>query len=460
MSQVASWIERAGNMGHALRHRSEHDARMRWTSDHLAAFQRARLGEIVRHATAHSAFYRELYGGRIDRDVELAELPIVTKAAMMASFDRFVTDPRLRRDTLLEHLETLHGDELFLGEFRVMTSSGSSGQKAIYVYDRAAWRAGILPGSLRMSRMIGLRPSLPRPRLAMVGAGDGKHMTYRGSASMNVGLMRTQRFPATLPVAELAAGLDTYRPDFLLGYPSVLALLAEEQRLGRLDIRPKAVVTSSELRTEPMTEHIRRAWGVEPFNCLGLTETGIIAIDCAEHAGLHVFEDLGIIEVVDAENRPVSNGVPGAKALVTNLWNRVQPIVRFEVSDLMTLSQAPCACGSTLQRITALDGRSDDMLELPGLAGSVVLHPMHLRSALAGDRAVLQYQVVHERAHLDVCVVLAADAPTTTVGSLQRRLEAALRKHGARVDLTVRAVDAIPRESGPGKLKLVRSVRS
>lgn len=454
---AADWLERLGNMAHALRRREADDARGRWSRDELRAYQRARLRDLVRHATTRSPLYRELYGGVIDRDVELGELPPLAKDVMMARFDEVVTDPRLRLAPLLAHAQTLRGDERYLGDFRVMTSSGSSGRKAVYVYDRRAWREGFLPQSLRMSRLAGLRPGLPRPRIATVAAGDGKHMTFRGGASMDVGLFVTRRISAARPLAEQVAELEAYRPDFLVGYPSALALLADEQRAGRLRIAPRSVTTSSEVRTAAMAASIRAAWGVEPFNCLGLTETGIAAMDCAAHRGLHVFEDFTIIEVVDERGRPVPDGTVGAKILVTNLFNRVQPILRFEVSDLVALDAAPCPCGLTFQRVVALDGRSDDILELPGPRGPVRVHPILVRGALGAEPAVLAYQVVQERGALDVQLVLAAGAGEATIARVSAALEAALRAAGAGVPVGVRAVAAIAREEGAGKLKLIRA---
>ncbi len=454
---MSGWRERAGNMLHALRGRREADARMRWSRDQLAAWQHHRLGELVRWASARSPFYRDLYGGAIDRDVEPSELPVVTKPAMMDAFDRVVTDPRLALAPLLEHLERVRGDDLYLGEHRVMTSSGSSGRKAVFVYDRAAWRA-VMTGNLRMSRLTGLAPRLPRPRLATVAAPDGKHMTFRGGASMDVGLFRARRFSAAAPLPELCAGLDAYRPTFILGYPTTLALLAEEQLAGRLHLAPRTIITSSEVCTERMADVIRTAWNVTPFNCLGLTELGITAVDCSRHEGLHLFEDLALVEVIDDDGRPVPDGSPGAKLLVTNLGNRVQPIIRFEVSDLVTVTSAPCPCGITFRRIVALDGRSDDVLTLAGPRGPVRVHPIHLRGALAQHPAVLQYQITQTPDGLDVQVVLARTAAPDAAADVTDRLTRALHAQGAAVAVRVRPVAAIPREAGAGKLKLVRGL--
>jgi phenylacetate-CoA ligase len=450
---VNVWLERAGNLAHALRRRREHDGRMRWSRDRLDTFRDEQLASLVRYAAEHSPFYRKQLGALPSGRIELGQLPVLRKDSMMSSFDDLVTDRRVRLERLKAHLPTIRGDDLLDGELRVMSSSGSSGQKAIFVYDRAAWRGGFLQGSLRMTKLAGLRPRLPRrPRLATLAAPDGKHMTFRGGMSMDVGLFITKRFAATLPLPELVAGLEAYQPEFLIGYPSMLALLAEEQCAGRMRIQPATVVTSSEVRTTAMTERIRAAWNVNPFDCLGLTETGIAAMDCEHHAGLHVFEDLTIIEVVDANNREVPFGTPGAKLLVTNLYNRVQPIIRFEVSDLVTMTDGACACGSTFRRIVALDGRSDDMIEV----GQVRIHPIHIRGVLASEPAVLQYQVTQERARLDVQVVLGGHATGETTQALSIKLATTIRAHGAELPVVVRQVATIAREDGAGKLKLVR----
>lgn len=449
---MMSWLERAANLGRALKRRRTDDARMRLSRDELDAYRQAQLEDLVRDAAARSPFYRRLYGALPSRIV-LADLPVVAKSALMSAYDDVVTDRRLTLARAQAHLATVRGDDRLDGDLRIMTSSGSAGAKAVFAYDRTAWQ-GFLTGSLRMTRLVGLAPRLGRrPRLATLAAPDGKHMSFRGGASMDVGLFASRRIPATLPMPALVAALNAHAPEFILGYPSVLALLAEEQQAGRLQIAPRAIVTSSEVRTPAMTAHIRGAWGVAPFDCLALTETGIAAVDCGAHAGLHVFEDLCILEVVDASNREVPFGTPGAKLLVTNLYNRTQPIIRFEVSDLVTMTDAPCPCGITFRRIVALDGRSDDLLQI----GATRIHPIHLRGVLAGDPRVVQYQITQRPSRLEVQIV-AHRAPAELPREIAARLADVLHGHGVTLPVEVTLVPAIAREEGAGKLKLVRRV--
>ncbi len=165
----ATWFERAGNFAAALARRAEDDARTRWSRDRLLAYQQSRLDALVAHASRHSPFYRQLYGGVVEGPVILGSLPTVTKRAMMEHFDQVVTDSRLRREDLLRHVATLTGDELHAGEFRVMASSGSSGRKGIYVYDRAAWRGG--EATTREVRTSVLRVTGNRSTCKRVGVG-------------------------------------------------------------------------------------------------------------------------------------------------------------------------------------------------------------------------------------------------------------------------------------------------
>jgi phenylacetate-coenzyme A ligase PaaK-like adenylate-forming protein len=454
-------VRNAADVVRALARARRHEAMERWPRERLEAFQRERLGVLVEHASRHSPFYRALYGGPVDRrDVRLAALPPVTKAAMMERLDDVFTDRRLVAAALEAHLGSVGAhDDLFLGEYRVMASGGSSGRKGLYVYDRGGWRA-FLAGAVRWSRLMGVAPRLPRRRLAQVAAPDAKHMTCRGSASLSIGPFATIRLAATLPMQAQVAGLERHRPDALLGYPSALALLADEQLAGRLRIAPSIVCTTSEVRTPDMAARIRAAWRVEPFDCLGLTETGITATDCPAHAGLHLFEDATIYEVVDAEGRAVPAGRPGASVLVTNLDNRAQPFIRFEVTDLVTVTDEPCDCGRTFRRITALEGRSDDVLELPdGAGGAVRVHPIHLRSSLAARPGVAQYQIVQQPDGLDVALALAGGAvPEATSREVEDVLRARLGALGvAPLRVRVRVVPRIEREGGAGKFKLIKA---
>jgi phenylacetate-CoA ligase len=123
--QIKRLSDMAGAMGLA-RELIGHD---RWTAEQLQAFQRRRLHEVVRQATADSPFYRELYRGTdTDGPVELDRLPAIDKATVMERFDDLVTDRRLTLAAVEAHLDGLTRDELLLGSYRAMATGGSTGR--------------------------------------------------------------------------------------------------------------------------------------------------------------------------------------------------------------------------------------------------------------------------------------------------------------------------------------------
>src|SRR5262245_58873710 len=110
-------------------------ARDRWSREQLLEYQRDRLRSLIGHAVEHSPYYRETLGaGAVDAD--LAELPTLPKPRMMAEFDRLVTDPRLRLAELEPFLMRADAGDAFLGEYRLFSTSGTSGVPGVFAYSQ------------------------------------------------------------------------------------------------------------------------------------------------------------------------------------------------------------------------------------------------------------------------------------------------------------------------------------
>lgn len=461
--RVGYTIKRLQDVVRALFIQKKLNLHDKWTRQELVKYQHPQLSSLVKHAIRYSPFYKELYRNiRTDKEIFLNDLPIINKATMMDNFDRLVTDPRLKLKELQEHISKLTRDEYFLGEYRVITTSGSSGLKGVFVSNRKEWSTA-LAGVLRVTSFLGIFPRLPnRRKIASVGANSPMHVTYRMAVSSDVGLYKFQRLEATLSIEDLLPSLNAFQPEFLTAYSSIASLLAIEQLEGRLNIHPKVVSTSSEVRTEDMEQKIRAAWGVMPFNNYGMTEAGIVfGSDCSFHQGIHVFEDLFIVEVVDELNRAVPDGSPGYKLLITNLFNFTQPLIRYEVSDMITMSTESCPCGRPFRLVAGIEGRSDDIIHLQGQQDQdVPVHPIHFRSPMAALQEIKQYQVVHEENGIHISVVIREKAFGKEVaGKIKERLRGNLESLGAKCpDIHVRFVDRIERDPRQmGKHKLVKS---
>jgi phenylacetate-CoA ligase len=204
---------------------------------------------------------------------ELGALSTLDKPTLMERFDEIVCDTRLRRDALLGHLAGPPGPEPYLGQYRVMSTSGSSGQPGVFVYDRPGW-SGYVAQFLRVTGLTGM-PMWDNPglRVGVVAAGDPQHSSAQVAMTCaGMGLVEFRPLPVTLPLERIVEGLNEYRPDVLHAYASYAALLADEQRAGRLRIAPRTVTSSSELLTADMARRVEEAFGVRAFDFYSSTE--------------------------------------------------------------------------------------------------------------------------------------------------------------------------------------------
>ena len=149
---------------------------------------------------------------------------------------------------------------------------------------------------------------------------------------------------------------------------------------------------------------------------------------------------------------------PGARLLVTNLYNLVQPLLRLEVTDLVTLDPDPCPCGRTMVRVSTIHGRSDDVLSLAARdGGRVAVHPLHF-ALLTRDPQVREFQVVQDGPVLRILIV-PRHATAAGNNDLETRLDQAVTQQLLKLgvhdpQISVERRQQLPRSAG-GKLKLV-----
>ena len=444
---------------HAVRARAEALAaemndRDHWSRERLLEFQSGRLHEIVQYAVANSTYYRRIVGDIGTGNIELKQLPVLTKATLMTEFDQIVTDRRLRLVDAEEHLASESAAEPMFGEYRIVGSGGTSGCRGVVVYDQSAWDVAVA-GFLRL---LAIQEVPESARVLGIGAPTPLHMTNRLFAELRGGRTDVPRLAVTTPPPEMVDALNADQPEVLITYPSVIRRLAEEQAAGRLEIAPWRFTSVAETLTPNVRELARDIWGARVLNAYGSTEANLIGVECPWASGLHVLEDLVIVEVVDEHNQPVPPGVTGHKLLITNLYNRALPIIRYELSDLVTVADEPCACGRPHLRLASIQGRREDMLSLPASSGGKVeVHAFLMGETLLHMPEVRQYQLRPQPGGLLVRVVLRPSASKNEVVRLAKQaIMEELDKIGADVSmLEVRAVNEIGRVGGGAKEKLV-----
>jgi phenylacetate-CoA ligase len=314
----------------------EHVQRLRWPADRLRQERRDRLRDLPQVAKASSPWHRDRLAG-VDPDgfeeADLAGLPPMTKDDLMANWDRVVTDRRLTLELVEGHLAGVESDTYLFDELHAVASGGSTGRRG------SSCSAGgpgprPTPGSAGQPLGPGGRARAGRPAHA---GGHGRariatHMTSAMPQTFANPMVDVALFPVTQPIDRIVAGLNAYQPLALMGYPSMLALLAAEARAGRLRILPRRVTTTSEPLLPEVRQALTEAFCAPVANMYGTSEAGPIGVGCFRRPGIHLCDDLVIVEPVDLDGRPVPPGVRSDKLYVTALVNPTLPLIRFELT--------------------------------------------------------------------------------------------------------------------------------
>lgn len=399
--------------------RLHHD---QWRSPaELDRLQWRRLGALLSHAQASSPFWRERLAalGAAPADIrtraDLARLPVTTRADLRQPDHLLATG--FARDRL-----------------KAAMTSGSTGRRTISYFDRDAWLIGKHLLKLRARHACGLRPT---DRLALFQEADpGRRDTGFGG--------RVRSFSIHVPPERIAADVAAFAPTVLYGFPGHLLRLGLAAA-GRL--RPRLVFTSGELLDRATRRQIECLFAARLFDVYGSTEAKEIAWECPAGAGYHVNADWLLVETVPASDRP---GVMGGRILVTSLYNRAMPLIRYELGDSGVLLDGPCPCGRGLPLMQPTLGRCVDYFVL---ADGVTITPYDLTCAIEHLPGLARYQIIQRsRRRVEVLVEPGAGFEPSVGGAIQSALRSVL--HGLTPEVSV--VDRLQHEPS-GKFRIVRS---
>ena len=222
---------------------------------------------------------------------------------------------------------------------------------------------------LRRGRVSHIHRLWKPARMAVLTARPGFYpsssaFTYRPSVLAPVFKLCGCRSPIRWPKPSPSS--RRFDPSTSPATPALSQILAREENRGapalEQDWYARQLTNVAEPLPEPIAADLEQAFGVHVFNEYAMGECMAATSGCTTTHGAHVNSDLAIIEVVDENNRPVPPGVQGHKILLTNLYNTVQPIIRYEIDDRVTMSAMPCACGRILPKVEKIEGRTKDYL--------------------------------------------------------------------------------------------------
>ncbi|WP_339504271.1 F390 synthetase-related protein [Pseudomonas sp. RL_105y_Pfl2_101] len=366
--------------------------------DQLEAWQARQLRHFLQHVLPKSRRFKDL------TVTELADLPLMDKATLMGDFGGFNTRGLSLEQVLpiARQAEDSRDFNPTLGDITVGLSSGTSGNQGVFLVsalERQCW-AGIL-----------LARTLPRhllPRLLCPWRAPLRVAFFLRANSRLYTTLASRRVDfrfhdLTLGLEASLEHLNTQNPDVLVAPATVLRGLAEAALAGRLTVRPTHILSVAEVLESTDADVVQAAFGVAPQQIYQASE-GFLGYTC-EQGTLHLNESHLHIEVdwLDAERTRF-------QPIITDFSRRTQMIVRYRLNDILRVAETPCACGRAERAIAAVEGRADEILWLPDLAGLqlLALYPDVLRRTLLMLGATLQeYEICQIGLHWQINLLTA-----------------------------------------------------
>jgi phenylacetate-CoA ligase len=369
----------------------------------IQGLQRERLEKLIRHVQTYSPYYREKLAGLNLKRQDLRDVPTSSKSELMEHFNESLTVDDVRRGDVERFLLDDHNlGKYFRDKYVVSHTSGSQGRPLLLVYPRDNIELLFALQASRGNRQkLGIAETVRRwfhpARVASVTLKPGFYPSGTAFEYLPEGVRPyMQVLRLSVGDADLAERLNDFRPTHLTGYASMLHELARQIEEGRLSLRPELeqVVNISECLLPQAREHYQEVFGAPILDDYAMGECLFLSNGCPTSGGMHVNADWAIMEVVDEDNRPVADGETGSKVLITNLANFVQPIIRYEIGDRVTMATEPCGCGSRLPLIARVEGRNSDLLTIQTSSGAREVSAGIFQVAIESLLDVREYQLI------------------------------------------------------------------
>lgn len=397
-----------------------------------------RIQSIVQHAALKSIHYKNIFA---DYGVTSSEIK---------TLDDLKRLPLLTRDHLKNDLElvTITGDR---SGWVKSATGGTTSSPVSYYRDQ--------PSSLRRAADTSVIDSWFGRRLGDRVAylwGAAQDFSDKPTIGMRLRNMTYQKV-LMLPSIPLDRNilrhyverLDQWRPSFLQSYPTplyelCLYLKAVGKRLPYLN---NVAVTAEPLHSY-QRDLIEEVLGFKVFNWYGSRELGRVAFECECHDGLHINEPSKFVEIEPDPALPDGYGY----LVITDLWNKATPFIRYMTGDIAKKVDGPCKCGRALSRITAIEGRVADLIilsdgrKIPGVA---------LSGRIIKDFSeITEYQIIQKTC--DVFLIRFVKGPEFNNDSLTKFESSFSSFVDANVDLLFEECSSIER-SLSGKMRTVIS---
>lgn len=387
----------------------------------IEALQLKALKKIYQYALKHSPYYQTLYGAyKFETLDDFYKLPTINKKIMMTNFSTLNTHGLDLASTMNYAVEKeLNQDYLgyYKERFVVGLSSGTSGNKGLYITQKSLTKR--LPGLFLARGGISLKDLPLRIMFCL-------RVFSQGFDDINAPFLKLKYSSTMVDMTKFIEDLNANRTNLLMAPPSFIRQILPY--IDLIKVRLKKIITYAEVLSQSDKQQFERLFETKVIEIYQASE-GQMASAC-QYGHLHINEDLVFIELYDANNKLINKpNVVGHKMIITNLINFSQPLIRYEMNDMIILDEQ-CPCGSNFRRIKQILGRCDDNIFFLDEKDTkqVVYADLFSRWLITTSDDIREFQVIQkEVGHIAVKLDVPKDF---NVKLVKDRLDRELKKLG------------------------------
>lgn len=428
------------------------------SAEEMKEWQEKKLREMLFFAYENSSYYHKTFeaAGITKANlgaVPLSQFPTLTKADLLTHFDELVTVPNITQDEMRQFdAEETVDRKPFKGSYHVVHSSGSTGKPGYFLYDETAWNRmllGIIRGALWNMSMPQILKLLARgPRIAYLAATDGR---YGGAMAVGDGIDGVHASQMYLdiktPLSEWVRQIQAFKPNMIIGYPSAIKILAELVERGEIKLRLLRVISCGEPLGSSLRQYLEKTLHTQVVNFYGASESLSLGAEIDPREGMILFDDMNVIETVNGQ------------IYLTCLYNFAQPLIRYHISDHLTLKQPDAGSRWPFTKAVGLLGRNEDVLWFTDGSGNRdFLHPLAIEGFCIEGLLDYQFRQTSE----DTFEMLAEVSQSASKEKIRQEMLRQMRgileeKKLSYVQFYIRFVNEIQPDPQTGKKRLIVS---
>lgn len=393
------------------------------TREQLEEIREKKLRRVLKTAYEKSPYYRRAFeeagiDGESLMELPLSAFPVMDKDVLMQHFEEIVTVSDLTQEGLRQFdADGRDSKGKYLGKYHVVHSSGSTGIPRYFVYDDKAWGQmllGIIRGALwDMSMPQILRLLSGGLRILYIAATDGR---YGGAMAVGDGIdsvgAKQLFLDIKTPLSQWISSIRAFGPNLVIGYPSAIKILGELVEKGEVQAQVCRVISCGEPLSPGLRSYLEKVFQAVVVNFYGASESLALGVETDGSEGMYLFDDMNYIEVLDG------------KMYLTCLYNLVQPLIRYRISDQLTLKASEAGARYPFTRTEILLGRNEDLLWFEDPDGKrEFLHPLAIEGFCI--EGLLDYQF--RQTDIDAFEMLAEVSEKDKEAAVRREMLAQMK---------------------------------